>query len=71
MPIEGFQLPVWTEACQLAREAARLFLPLRFVGWDIALTETGPVLVEANWNSDPPNPHQSLHLLREAIQRLA
>ena len=68
--IEGFPLPFWAEACQLAREAARVFLPLRFVGWDIALTPDGPVLVEANWNCDPPNPHRNLHLLREAIQRL-
>jgi hypothetical protein len=68
--LEGFAIPFWAQACQLAREAARVFLPLRFVGWDIAITPDGPVLVEANWNSDPPNPHRRLHLLREAIQRL-
>lgn len=71
LAIEGFRLPFWEEACQLAREAARAFLPLRFVGWDIALTPTGSVLIEANWNPDPPNPHRNLHVLREAIERLA
>jgi hypothetical protein len=71
LAIEGFQLPFWEEACQLARTAAQEFLPLRFVGWDIALTATGPVLVEANWNPDPPNPHRNLHLLRAKIEQLA
>lgn len=69
--IEGFRLPFWAEACQLAKTAAREFLPLRFVGWDIALTGNGPVLVEANWNPDPPNPHRNLHLLRAKIEELA
>jgi hypothetical protein len=69
--IEGFQLPFWNEACQLAKTAAREFLPLRFVGWDIALTANGPVVVEANWNPDPTNPHRNLHLLRAKIEQLA
>jgi hypothetical protein len=69
--IEGFQVPFWAEVCELARAAAVEFLPLRFVGWDIAITATGPVLVEANWNPDPPNPHRNLDRLRETIERLA
>jgi hypothetical protein len=27
---------------------ARIFAPLRFQSWDIALTESGPVVVEVN-----------------------
>ena len=51
---EGFQIPMWAEACALVREAAFKFLPCRAFGWDVALTPDGPLLIEANWNADPP-----------------
>jgi hypothetical protein len=54
---EGFQLPFWTEACHLARQTALKFVPLRTVGWDVALTPDGPVIVEGNIWWDPPNQH--------------
>jgi hypothetical protein len=46
--ISGFQLPHWAAACALVRRAALLFRPVRAIGWDVALTEDGPVLVEGN-----------------------
>jgi hypothetical protein len=49
----GYQLPFWTEAMQLAMRAALAFCPIRTVGWDIALTGTGPVVVEGNIWYDP------------------
>jgi hypothetical protein len=49
----GYQLPFWPEAMQLALRAALAFCPIRTVGWDIALTGTGPVLVEGNIWYDP------------------
>jgi hypothetical protein len=52
---EGFRLPDWEEACALVRRAAALFLPLRTLGWDVALTPDGPRLVEANMWWDPAN----------------
>jgi hypothetical protein len=67
--IEGVRLPFWPETCELARSAARRFLPLRLVGWDVAITPKGPVLIEANWNSDPTNPHRNMDAIREAIER--
>lgn len=53
--ITGFQLPHWERACELVRRAARLFLPIRTLGWDVALTAEGPVIVEANMWWDPVN----------------
>jgi len=53
--LEGFSVPWWKEAKALARKAAALFLPLRTVGWDIAVTCDGPVLVEGNRWWDPAN----------------
>jgi hypothetical protein len=46
---EGIKLPFWAEAAALAEEAAGKFLPLRTLGWDVALTGDGPVIVEANF----------------------
>jgi hypothetical protein len=49
----GTPLPWWREACQLVREAALRFLPVRTIGWDVALTGAGPVIVEGNMAWDP------------------
>jgi hypothetical protein len=49
----GTPLPGWREACQLVREAALRFLPVRTIGWDVALTPAGPVIVEGNMAWDP------------------
>src|ERR1700730_14050223 len=46
--LAGFELPHWQGACALVRRAATRFLPLRAIGWDVALTSEGPVLVEGN-----------------------
>ncbi|MHB1302957.1 MAG: sugar-transfer associated ATP-grasp domain-containing protein [Acidiphilium sp.] len=50
----GFQLPCWRDACELAHKAHRMFPALHFIGWDIAITADGPVLVEGNawWDAD-------------------
>lgn len=50
--IKGFQIPYWREAMAMIREAALIEPEVRTVGWDIAITEEGPLIVEANpsWN---------------------
>lgn len=47
-PIEGTALPFWQAALDLALSAHREFREMPAVGWDIAITEHGPVLVEGN-----------------------
>lgn len=44
----GFQLPYWPEVRDLAYRAAAAFPWARAIGWDIAISEQGPVLVEGN-----------------------
>ena len=44
----GLQLPDWDRALDLCRDGARHFAPLKFQSWDIALTDSGPVIVEIN-----------------------
>jgi len=55
--LEGAVLPDWEAACELARRGSLLLLPQRTMGWDLALTPSGPVIVEANRGYDPfPTP---------------
>lgn len=49
-PIEGFQVPHWQEALAMAKNAALHTPGNRSVGWDIAITPTGPELIEGNHN---------------------
>ncbi|MBQ8600838.1 MAG: hypothetical protein IJ407_05630 [Clostridia bacterium] len=44
----GYQLPDWKKCCTLASKAAVKVPGVRLVGWDLALTPKGPVLVEGN-----------------------
>jgi hypothetical protein len=51
----GFLLPHWEATRALVSRAAIALLPLRSIGWDVALTPEGPVLVEGNVWWDAPN----------------
>lgn len=46
--IEGHQVPMFNEACELAKEAAKVVPQVRYVGWDIGITPDGPAIVEGN-----------------------
>lgn len=45
---EGYQLPYWKETVELVCKAHKQFYELQSIGWDVALTENGPVLLEGN-----------------------
>ncbi len=49
---EGFTIPFFDKAKELVVEAARLMPGLRLVGWDVAISEEGPVIVEGNSDYD-------------------
>lgn len=51
-PIVGVKLPFWHEGLDLVRRAARANPELRTVGWDLALLEQGPAILEGNDNWD-------------------
>lgn len=46
--LTGFKVPDWENACDLVRHLATKVGNLRFIGWDLAHTDKGWVLVEAN-----------------------
>ena len=51
----GHRLPAWAETRRVISESAALFYPIRLVGWDVAITDSGPVIVEGNYWFDPEN----------------
>jgi hypothetical protein len=52
--VAGRQLPHWAEAARLVLRAHGLLESIPSVGWDVAFTGEGPVLIEANviWHPD-------------------
>lgn len=48
VPIEGFQIPFWTDTLALVREASLRHPQNRSIGWDIVITPDGPGLIEGN-----------------------
>ena len=46
--IEGTELVQWDESLQLVSKAHAQFPDVRMIGWDVALTPNGAILVEAN-----------------------
>lgn len=44
----GFKVPMYKEAVELVKKAAVLHEHVRYVGWDIAITDKGPIIVEGN-----------------------
>lgn len=44
----GFRIPYFDEAVALAKKAALVVPNMRYIGWDVGITENGPVLVEGN-----------------------
>ena len=49
LAFKGWQIPRWNEAVALAEEIQRTMPQEVYVGWDLALTPDGWVLVEGNW----------------------
>lgn len=50
--ITGVVVPDWAELAYLAREATQAFPGMQMQGWDIALTDQGPRLIEVNGVGD-------------------
>lgn len=46
--LTGFKVPDWEEACELVRHLATKVGGLRYIGWDLAHTDNGWIIVEAN-----------------------
>lgn len=46
--IQGVQLPFWNEIKDMLRKACKRVPTVGYVGWDIAITPNGPLIIEGN-----------------------
>lgn len=44
----GFQIPYWNEIKEMVLEAALINDKVNIIGWDVAISKDGPLLIEAN-----------------------
>ena len=49
---EEYRLPFWEETLALVKESHRKLSCIATIGWDIAITEMGPVVIEGNDDYD-------------------
>lgn len=61
--IVGYQLPFVKEAVDMCLKAALVVPQIRYIGWDVAITENGPAIIEGNtycahdfWQLPPHTP---------------
>ena len=64
--LAGTQLPHWAQLKDMMETKATCFYPIRLVGWDLALTPTGAVVLEGNFWFDPGN---ATAAARDCIER--
>ena len=48
--ITGFTVPYWQDVLRLAHEGQRLLPQVPTLGWDIAVTDNGSLIIETNWD---------------------
>lgn len=46
--VDGFKIPYWEEIKKMTCEAAKINDKVNIVGWDVAITDNGPLLIEGN-----------------------
>lgn len=46
--IVGFKVPMFEKAVNLVKECAKVVPEISYVGWDVAISKDGPVIVEGN-----------------------
>ena len=75
----GHQIPMFKEACELAKKAALVIPQVRMVGWDIGITPDGPAIIEGNnycahdfWQLPAQTPEKTgmLPVLKEIVPDL-
>ena len=52
VPLSGYQVPCWDNLCKMLKEMAMLCPDCHTIGWDMALSEKGWVVVEGNYGPE-------------------
>ena len=69
--LAGVTLPHWPLVREVVIAGTVHFAPLQLIGWDIALTESGPVLLEANaWFDAGQNAFCALPMVLEKTRQM-
>ncbi len=65
--ITGYQVPLFDEVKALVETLARRVPTMPYIGWDIAITESGPVVIEGNHNSGVFQSKPSVSGIRQGL----
>lgn len=68
-PLPGTRMPMWDECRAAVIAAASAFLPMRTLGWDVAVTPEGVRIVEANMWWDPVGHVEGVYDALEQLKR--
>lgn len=63
-PILGFRVPLYERVLGLVDRLAREVAEMPYIGWDIAITPDGPVVIEGNYNTGVFQPKPSVSGVR-------
>lgn len=67
----GFQLPDWNQVNNLCKEMSAMLPTVRVIGWDLAYTDKGWVVIEGNSMTEAIGPQSTrLKGMREEVERL-
>lgn len=66
-PIVGFTVPLFDQVLALTEQLARRTPEAPYVGWDLAITPNGPVVIEGNHNSSVFQPKPSASGVRTGL----
>ncbi len=61
-----FQVPLWEQTRAVVEDCATKIRPTRTLGWDVAVTPQGPLILEGNRRWDP-YPHPAMSKILDAI----
>ena len=67
--ISGFAIPHWQELLKLSRQLAEMLPEQKYVGWDLALTDEGWVVVEGNSRAQFVNQYPDRNGMRERVRK--
>lgn len=59
--IIGFQIPYWEDAKEMCLTASQKVPQMRFIAWDVAITNNGPIFIEGNSFPSHAVPQFSAH----------
>lgn len=64
---DGYKIPFYTEAVDLVKKAHAGIGKIHSIGWDVAITESGPELLEGNdnWSILSPQTHRNYGIRKE------